>query len=413
MTASPTQHPTPVCLIVQGHYEFDPRVRRKAEALASAGYAVDVLSLRAPDGPRAFTLNGVHVETLSLGKKRGSIARYVFEYGVFLLWAFLRVHVLAWQKRYAVIDVNTLPDFLIFAPFFARWMGARLVLDMHEITPEFYMSKYGMRRDSWAVQFLTFLERRSFTFADHVLTINEPILELLVSRGLMPHKATVIMNAADESLFTDHAAAPAVVDREGAAFVMIYHGTLTRLYGLDVAIEAFNLAEKDMPGAQLWILGSGTEHDALTRLAGQRGLQSSVKIIGRIPGAEIPAWLSQADSGVLPIRSDVFLEFAFPNKLPEYIVAGKPVIVSRLRAIRHYFNEDALAYVTPNDAADLARAMLRLYRDRDLRSRLVTNARRAYAPISWDVMKERYLGVIAALAGPRASSPPSCARTSA
>ena len=173
-----------VCLIVQGHYEFDPRVRRKAEALASAGYSVDVLSLRVPDGPRTFTVNGVHVETVSLGKKRGSLARYGFEYAAFLLWAFARVHVLTLRKRYAVIDVNTLPDFLIFAPLFARWMGARLVLDMHEITPEFYMSKYGMDRDSRVVQLLTFLERHSFNFADHVITINEPILELLVGRGL-------------------------------------------------------------------------------------------------------------------------------------------------------------------------------------------------------------------------------------
>jgi glycosyltransferase involved in cell wall biosynthesis len=231
-----------------------------------------------------------------------------------------------------------------------------------------------------------------------VITINEPILELLVSRGLKREKATVIMNAADETRFAHPAAPTGVADRAGAAFVMIYHGTLTRIYGLDLAIEAFSIAEKEMPGAQLWILGPGTERDALARLAEQRGLRSKVRIIGLVPAAEIPAWLQQADAGILPIRSDVFLEFAFPNKLPEYIVTGKPVIVSRLGAIRHYFGDDALAYAMPNDPTDLARQMIRLYRDPALRSVLAGTAAAQYACIRWDVMKERYLALVSRLA---------------
>ena len=42
---------------------------------------------------------------------------------------------------------------------------------------------------------------------------------------------------------------------------------------------------------------------------------------------QIPEWLKRATMGILPLRSDVFLDFAFPNKLPELIVIGKPVIV--------------------------------------------------------------------------------------
>jgi hypothetical protein len=41
------------------------------------------------------------------------------------------------KKRYAVIDVSNLPDFLVFAGLHAKWKGAKIVLDMHEITPEF------------------------------------------------------------------------------------------------------------------------------------------------------------------------------------------------------------------------------------------------------------------------------------
>src|ERR1700704_3535909 len=188
-----------VCIVVQNVYDFDPRVRRKADALVAAGYAVDVLALRLPNGRKRYTLNGVNVKTISLGKKRGSLARYTFEYIAFFLWAFVRVPVQMRRRRYVVIDVNTLPDFLVFAPIVAKWMGAKIILDMHEITPEFYRSKYGIAEDSWFVRLLKHVERISFDFADHVVTINEPIQDLLIQRGLPRSKSTVVMNAVDEA----------------------------------------------------------------------------------------------------------------------------------------------------------------------------------------------------------------------
>jgi len=385
------------CLVVQNLYDIDPRVRRKAEALVAAGYVVDVLALRPPDGRKNYCLNGVNVRTILLGKKRGSLARYFFEYATFFFWVFARLPLQMLRRRYAVIDVNSLPDFLVFAPVIARWMGAKLILDLHEITPEFYMSKYGIAEKSATIRLLTFLEKISVKFADRVITINQPIEDLLVSRGLLRSKSTIVMNAVDEERFAATSAPPPSQPEPGK-FVMMYHGTLTSIYGLDIAIEAFALVHNDMPGAELRILGSGTEQGALASLAQARGLASKVKMVGQVPPTEIPTRLSQCDAGVLPIRRDVFLDFAFPNKLPEFIIAGKAVLVSRLKAIRHYFSEDALAYFEPNDPADLARQMLHLYRHPELRTQLSAKASSEYVPIRWLVMKERYLGLVQRLA---------------
>jgi glycosyltransferase involved in cell wall biosynthesis len=389
-----------VCILVQSVYDFDPRVRRKAEALVAAGYVVDVLALRAVNGKKSYVLNGVNVHTLSLGKKRGSLIRYAYEYAAFFLWAFVRVPLLMRRRRYVAVDVNTLPDFLIFAPVIARWMGAKLILDMHEITPEFYMSKYGIPERSWLVRLLKWQEKISFDFADRVITINQPILDLFVGRGLQASKAAVVMNAVDETKFTAVAKGPSSDAHAPDRFVMMYHGTLTSTYGLDIAIEAFGMAHERMPGAEIWILGSGPEQGPLAELARQRGVGSKVKLIGQVPSSEIPGWLKQCDAGILPFRRDVFLDFAFPNKLPEFIVMGKPVLISSLRAIRHYFGEEALAYFDPNDPSDFAEQMVRVYRDRDLRASLAANATREYAPIRWDLMKGRYLTLLDELVHP-------------
>jgi len=391
-----------VCIVLHNHYDGDIRVRRKAEALISAGYSVDVLALREPQTPRTYTLGGVQVRAISLGKKRGSLARYAYEYLAFFLWALFRVTLQMWRRRYVLVDVNNLPDFLVFSAVFAQWMGAKVILDMHEITPEFYMSKYRIEESSIWVRLLKVQERLSLGIANKVININEPIEDLLVGRGLPRAKSTIIMNSADESRFAAVPASPSGADLgvSDDAFVFMYHGTLTGLYGLDIAVRAFAIAHAEMPGAELWILGSGPDKPLLQELAQQSGVANKVRLTGQVPSSEIPSWLRRCDVGVLPLRSDVFLEFASPNKLPEFIVSGTPVIVSRLGAIRHYFSEDALAFCEPNNPADLARQMVRVFHDSSLRRELVARAKKEYAPIRWEVMKDRYLRMIEATVGP-------------
>jgi glycosyltransferase involved in cell wall biosynthesis len=389
-----------VCLLVQNHYDMDIRVRRKAEALVAAGYSVDVLALASPSSkPKNYVLNGVNVFAISLGKKRGSLVRYAYEYLAFLLWSSWKLALLMEKRQYAVIDVNNLPDFLVFAGAYAKLRGAKIVFDMHEITPEFYISKYGIQEGSWLVRLLKLIEKASFKFADHVLAINEPIQKLLEGRGLAAAKTTIIMNAVDESLFASAVgdAAPAGVAVAQPKFVMMYHGTLTHIYGLDIALEAFGKAQAEMPGTEFWILGNGPEKGSLESLCRKLGLEGKVKFIGNVLPQEVPRWLKRCDIGVLATRRDIFLDFSFSNKLSEYIIMDKGIIASRLKAIRHYFSEEAFAYFEPNASLDLAGQMVRLYQNPGLRLQLAAKARREYAPIRWDVMKQRYLGLIGML----------------
>jgi len=391
-----------VCMLVQNHYDMDIRVRRKAEALVAAGYSVDVLALASSRSTsKNYTLSGVNVYTVSLAKKRGSLVRYAYEYLAFWLWSFAKLAVLMGQRHYAIIDVNNLPDFLVFAGAYAKLRGAKIVFDMHEITPEFYISKYGIKEGSWLVRLLELIEKASFKFADHVLTINDPIQKLLQARGLALAKTTVIMNAADESLFASAASAPALSEAAIAQpkFIMMYHGTLTHIYGLDIAIEAFGKIHREIPGTEFWILGNGPEKSSLENLSRKLGLDDKVKFIGNVLPQEIPQWLKRCDIGVLATRRDIFLDFSFSNKLSEYIIMGKPVIASGLRTIRHYFSDAALAFFEPHDSSALAKQMVCLYKNTTLRIQLAGRAKQEYSPINWEVMKRRYLDLVAGIVG--------------
>jgi glycosyltransferase involved in cell wall biosynthesis len=385
-----------VCLIVQNYYDIDPRVRRKAEALVKAGYDVDVIALRSSSSPAPiYFLNNVQIHTLPLKKKRGPFFRYLYEYIVFFLMVFFKVVIMTKKKKYIVLDVNTLPDFLVFAASLPKCLGAKVVLDMHEIMPEFYISKYKVANRHWLIRLIGIQEKLSFSFADHVITINDPIQKLLVSRGLDSKKATIIMNSADESIFSRNKHPNEVSENKN--FVMMYHGSLTPIYGLDIALNAFGMVHNEMLNAEFWIIGDGSERISLENLVRNLGLAQKVKFIGMVPQQNIPEWLSHCDVGVLPTRRDVFLDFSFSNKLPEYIVMGKPVIVSRLKAIQHYFSEQALIYFEPQNSSELSQRMVELYKNPTMRTQLVKQAKKEYAKITWEVMRKRYLDLITSM----------------
>ncbi len=391
-----------ICILLQNDYETDIRVRRKAEALVSAGYDVDLLAIRSTySKAKNYKLGGVNVYTISLGKKRGSRVRYAFEYLCFFFWALYKVSILEHKKHYAVIDINNLPDFLVFAAIYPKWKGAKLILDMHEVTPEFYISKYRIKPDSWLVGLLKFVEKISFNFVHQVININQPIEDLLVSRGLPRSKSTIVMNSVDEEFFNSANAASDAVAASDAPpkFVMMYHGTVTDIYGLDIAIEAFGIAHHKMPGAEMWILGKGSDLSYLEKLARKLGLESKVRFVGLVLPQQIPSWLKMCDVGILPTRQDVFLDLSFSSKLSEYIIMGKPVIASRLKTIRYYFSEEALAYFEPHNISDLARQMVDLYREPSRRVQLAKRAIKEYRPIRWEVMKQRYLELLVDIRG--------------
>src|SRR5947209_2568374 len=117
----------PVCIIREHYVPQDSRVAREAAALCALGHQVDVICLRAPGQPRVEHGPGMTVWRLPLRHGRGRRAtRYLLEYGAFFVLAAGLVTVLHARRRYRLIQVNSLPDALVFAAALPRMLGARV-----------------------------------------------------------------------------------------------------------------------------------------------------------------------------------------------------------------------------------------------------------------------------------------------
>ncbi len=144
MTDASRRRARPVLMIVHAYYEEDPRVRREAESLVEAGRPVQVLGLRQAGrsgdvgGRRAC---GVH--HLDVQRHQGAgLGVYLREYLSFLARAMFAAVRLHRRERFALVQVHSLPDFLVFAALPLRLVGVPVLLDLHEAMPEFFRSRF-------------------------------------------------------------------------------------------------------------------------------------------------------------------------------------------------------------------------------------------------------------------------------
>jgi glycosyltransferase involved in cell wall biosynthesis len=387
-----------ICVIRQGVYPYDARLTREIKALLAAGHEVDLICLRFGDEPpREEPAERLTVHRVPIKRRHGSKIRYVFEYGAFFVAAALMAAWLHLRRRYDVVQVNTLPDCLVFAAAVPRLLGARVLLDLHECMPEFFALKYALPSQHPVIRLVAWFEQASIRFADAALTCTEPMRERFVERGASAEKIGVVLNAFDDERFNlrRHPA----IRRNDGRFVLVCHGTIDHMYGLDLVIRAVAALRDRIPGLELRIYGDGP---------GRAGIQSLVRELdvadrvffseGWVPLGELLPRIAEADAGVVAIRRDGCFDLTHSNKMYDLIALRRPIVMSRTRAVEAYFDDDCFQLFESGNEHDLARAIYELYAHPETGRRIVAKAAKVGEPYRWVHQAKAYLAIVERLA---------------
>jgi len=380
-------------MVVLAYYPWaETRVQREAEALVAQGYQVDVICLQGPrDVPQELG-RGVQVYRVPLRLEKGGLRRQFLNYLQFFVLAAVQLTRLHWRQPYRVVQVHNLPDFMVFCALIPKWFGARVILDLHDLMPEFYASRFG-QSSSWLRRLVGWQESWSCKFADHVITVSEHWRQALIRRGVPAAKCSVVMNVADESIFHSvDGARPRSSERAG--FRLIYHGTIVYRYGLDLAIQAIDQVRHEIPDIHLTIVGGGDHVSTLARMVEECGLARHVTIHKPRPAEELPAMIQAADVGIVPYRNDVFTDSLLPTKLMEYAVMGLPCIAARTTAIQAYYSDAMVEFFEPGSVDDLARCILDLYRAPDRMEKLARGAEKFNQRYNWRNISAEYVALV-------------------
>jgi glycosyltransferase involved in cell wall biosynthesis len=386
----------PRALIVRQTDLYEVPVRRQAEALVGAGFDVEVLCMRHPGRPRRVTVNGVRVTSLPVGITKSSKAGYVLGYGAFFVAAAVGVTLRSLRRRYRVVQVNTMPDFLVFCAAFAKLTGSKVVAYMNEPSPELAETIYGSPR---ITRLMVRFEQAALRYADHAVTVTPQLRARYAERGADARRISVVLNGTDRSTllagWTPSETAP-----HSDRFTVICHGTIEDRYGQDTIVEAAALARDRIPNLEVVFTGRGSYVPTVLALATRLGVDDITRFEGWVDATRMNDLLHTASVGIVAQKSSPYSNLVTTNKMSDYWIHGLPVIASRLDALEAHCDESVLEYYAPGNAASLADALVRLSGDPARLGELVRNSEAAADRYGWSTQKAAYLAVYHALFAP-------------
>ena len=386
-----------IAMVTHSVYERDNRVRRYAETLAKRGDLVEVFAISGNrDHPKSESIEGVTVHSIQK-RKHSEQSKWAYASQLLRFLLVSSAH-LTWhhdRTRFDLVHVHNIPDFLVFSAWYPKSTGAKLILDIHDVVPELFESKFPSRRSRLYSRLLVSIERYSARFVDHVIVANHIWQARVIARSAREQHCSVILNHVDPAIFHRRART-----RNDGKIILIFPGTFQWHQGLDIGIRAFARLKERVPEAEFHLYGGGggrNTQDELVKLVDDLKLNDSVRFRGSLPLDEIPQIVANADLGVVPKRADSFGNEAYSTKIMEFMSQGVPVIASRTKIDTFYFDESTVRFFTSGDDREMAEAMLDVIQDSGVRNRLIDNGLGYVRRNSWTEKKHEYLDLVDSL----------------
>jgi glycosyltransferase involved in cell wall biosynthesis len=157
-------------------------------------------------------------------------------------------------------------------------------------------------------------------------------------------------------------------------FVVTYAGALGQANDIPTLIQAAKLVSDD-PKIQFLIAGGGHHKDQLQKLASDLNLQN-LRFVGHFPKDKIGDLLAASDACVACLQNIPAFKTTYPNKVFDYMAAGRPVLLAIDGVIRKVIEDaDGGVYVEPGDAEALANAIRQMKESPDHAKQLGQNGR--------------------------------------
>lgn len=383
-------------LMILADRSFPPdiRVEKETLSLSKAGHTVVILSAMKGNQPNLDQWQGVKVIRIKpprgiariVNTSRRLIDFYDHHWGI-------QIESAIRNDSIEVLHVHDLP-MLGTALKVGKQSQTPVIADLHENYPaalKYYQNedssyKNLIKRYYYHPERWQDYENRCVNRADHVLVVVEEARKRLLSQGIPAQKVTVIENNVDIERFQSFGLDSELITRYEDRFVISYIGGFGgRHRGLDTAISAMPYVLNEIPGALLLLVGEGYIKTKLEEMVADLSLQDHVQFIPWQPFHRVPSYIAASQVCLIPHQANPHTETTSPHKLTQYMLMGKPVVVSSCKPLHRIVNEHACGLVfKAGDPFDLANVLTQL-RDPILRQRLGDSGKAAvYAGLNWE-----------------------------
>jgi glycosyltransferase involved in cell wall biosynthesis len=364
------QRPRRVLIIVENlPVPFDRRVWQEATTLQQAGYQVSIICPKGKGYEKGHeVIDGIHVYRHALPIEASGALGYAVEYSWALFWEFVLALRVLWTRGLDVIHACNPPDTIFLIGGFFKLFGKKFIFDHHDINPELYEAKFG-RRDVF-YKLLVALERWTFRTANVSIATNESYKKIAVQRGgKRPERVYVVRSGPDLRRLKIVPPVPEL--KHGRQYLVGYVGVMGKQEGIDYLLRAVQHIVRDLKRTDIHfgLVGGGTDLVDMKAYARELGVSDFVTFTGRVPDQQMLEMLNTADVCVNPDVANEMNDKSTMNKVMEYMALGKPIVQFDLTEGRVSAQEASL-YAEKNNELDLARKIVHLLDDAELRAKM-------------------------------------------
>jgi glycosyltransferase involved in cell wall biosynthesis len=261
----------------------------------------------------------------------------------------------------------------------SRVLGVPLILEYNG--SEVWMVERWGRGWTYFMHLARWMENLNIRLADMLVVVSDHVCKEVLDKGVPPERVLVNFNGVNPRVFHPQVGGSAVRDRYGISrdtLVAGFIGTFSFWHGVEVLAKAVRQAVAAVPNLHFLFIGDGPLLDSVKEQIVSDGCEAHVTFTGRVPSEEAPAHLAACDILLSPHvqNPDGSPFFGSPTKLFEYMAMGRAIAASGIEQLAQVLEHERTALlVPPDDPEALARSVVRLASNKQLRLRLGRSAR--------------------------------------
>jgi len=369
-----------ILYIWKGPYPWDVRVEKFCKSLSSSGFNVLLLS----------RWNGEELEVEEMNSF--TIKRVGFRKPTFFSTP-LSINPL-WRTAISENIELFNPQLIITREFFlteaAKIIGRKrnipVIFDMAEHYPaaikgwDKYSKNIFKRIATHNLKIPEYLETKAVNSSDGIITVSQELSDRLVNKFNYPiNQIAEVLNTPELESGTYP------LKKSNSDLIRFgYHGHFTNDRNLDIFTEAFLIAAGQNPKISLFMAGDGESFGRVKDIVQSSTNMSKVNLFGKYDQSQMNQFLLDTDIGVLPYKSNEFINHIISNKLFDYMAAGIPVLVSDAKPMRRLVNNLGIGVsVDCSDKFKLSDAILD-FADKDLSRYSENSIRHSVNRYNWE-----------------------------
>jgi len=386
-----------ILMLLEREFPPDERVEKEISSLTENGHEVHIACFTRKGGKEFEQANQYYIFRKQISKfiYKSSAACLIVPFYFWFWKKFIRQ--LFKRTIYDAIHIHDLP---LTRPgiYFKKKYNCKLICDQHEYYSNWivhtahyntFFGKVIKLLSNWKSYEKKFLKR-----ADLIITVEEPLRDCYITDiNIDPDRIIILPNTPLKQIFNPENIKVELLERYNDSFVLFYAGGLDILRGLEIPIKALSLLVKDIPNIKLVMAGQLMKYFNPYPLVEELNVKEFFEFVGWQGKESLPSYIAASDICFFtPPSNRDEINRTIATKIYQYIIMGKPVIVSQAEYMKKFVEKHKVGLVLKNNnPEDFAEKVLMLYKDKTLYDDLSKNCFMTSEVFHWDITSKSFI----------------------